>query len=58
MRFLVSESEEFDLVVGVASICKENLIPAPNFGMYTQVSGKKGKLCLDCMFLQGNANGM
>lgn len=46
MRFLVSESEEFDLVIGAGSIWRENLLPAPNLGLATEyvgVAGEKGE---------------
>lgn len=33
MRFLVSESEAFELVVGAASIIRHNIISPPNFGV-------------------------
>lgn len=44
MRFLVSESGEFDLVIGADSIWRENLLPAPNLGMdYVGVTGSRGE---------------
>ncbi|ORY09024.1 hypothetical protein BCR34DRAFT_385554 [Clohesyomyces aquaticus] len=33
MRFLVTESENVDLIIGTASIIKHNLIPPPNLGV-------------------------
>jgi hypothetical protein len=45
MRFLVSESEGFDLVIGAASIWRENLLPAPNLGTtgYVGFVGEEGE---------------
>lgn len=44
MRFLVSESDGFDMLIGATSICKEKMLPAPNFGVdYIEVPGKNGR---------------
>ena len=44
MRFLVSESDGFDMLIGAASIYKEKMLPAPNFGTgYHDTTKKSGR---------------
>lgn len=48
MRFLVSESNQFDLVVGTHSIVRHGLISPPNLGVITTVSSSKEETLIIC----------